>query len=96
MKNNLAAVILVQPAGLQLNAPRLTITSRRSEKNLRHFREPFWEIGKDFGGHFSLIASRTKDARHQDPTWSIKVQERYENFDAKAAEDASGRGNKEL
>src|SRR6184192_1138092 len=29
------------------------------------------EIGEYFGGHFPLIASRTKDARHQDPSWSV-------------------------
>src|SRR5215467_14253042 len=84
MKNGLAAMVLAQPTGFQRHAPRLTITLRGSKKNFLQFGEPFRKIGEDFRGDFALVASRTEDARHQNPSWGIRVQRRFEDSDAKA------------
>ena len=78
-------MVLVQPAGFQHGATRLSVALWSSNKNFLQFSEAFWEIGEDFGGNFALIASRTKDARHQDPSWSFGAQWRFEDFDAKPA-----------
>jgi hypothetical protein len=71
MKNRLAATVLAQPAGLQLRRLRLAPDPGISEENLLQFRKPLGKIGKDFRGDFALIASRPKDARYQDPAWSV-------------------------
>jgi len=72
MKNRLAAMILAEPAGPQLHGLGLALGT--VQKNLLQFRKPFRKIGKDSSGNFALIASRTKDARHQDPSWSFQAQ----------------------
>jgi hypothetical protein len=69
---------------------------RRSKENFLQFGKPFGKIGKNFGSNFTFVASRTKDARHQDPSWSVGVQRSFEDFDAKAATAQADAGNSSL
>jgi hypothetical protein len=74
MKNRLTAMILAQPAGFQRDAARLILAIGMSYKNFPQSCQAFRKISKDFSGNFALIAARPKDARNQDPAWSIRAQ----------------------
>ena len=74
MKNGLAAMVLAQPAGFQKRAARLVPAFGLADKNFLQFCEAFRKIRKDFGSDFALVATRSKDARNQDPAWSFRAQ----------------------
>ena len=67
MKNCLAAMVLAQPTRTQLRVPWLAFAMGISKKNFLQFGESLGKISEDFGGNFTFIAPRTKDARHQKP-----------------------------
>jgi hypothetical protein len=74
MENRLPPMVLAQPAGFQRRAARLILAFHMSNKNFLQSCQAFREIGKDFGGDFALIATRSEDARNQEPVWSFRVQ----------------------
>ena len=71
MKDNLTAMVLAQPARFQPHVPRPALAMRISQKNFLKFCKPSGKVGEDFCGNFALIASRTEDAGHQHPSWSV-------------------------
>ena len=58
---------------------------RSSKKHFPESRKPLGKIGEDFGGDLALVSPRTKDARHQDPSWSIRAQWRFKDSGANVA-----------
>ncbi len=74
MKNRLPAMILAQPAGFQRHAPRLILAIGITDKNFLQSCESFRKICEEFSGDFPLVAARPKDARNQDPAWSVRAQ----------------------
>jgi hypothetical protein len=74
VKNGLPAMILAQPALLQRDTPRLNLAVRNAHKYFLQFSEAFRKISKEFSSNFTFIASRTKNARDQYPSWSFGFQ----------------------
>ena len=74
MKDRLSAMILAQPAGFQRYAARLIHAVGESDKNFPQSCQALRKISEDFSGDFALIAARPKNARNQDPSWSLRAQ----------------------
>src|SRR5215831_9847422 len=74
MKNRLPVMILTEPAGFEPHAHRLTLASGIAYKHFVQVAESFGKVSEHFGSDLAFIASRAKNARHQDPSWSLGVQ----------------------
>src|SRR5215813_10430689 len=77
MENRLPVMILTKPAGFESRAHRLTLAAGIAHKHFVQGTESFRKVGEQFSGDFALVASRAKNARHQNPSLSFGVQGRF-------------------
>src|SRR5262249_7279919 len=77
MKNHVSAMILTEPAGFQPDAHRFPAGMRIAHKHFAQASKSLREIGEQLRGNFAFVASRAKNARHQNPSWSFQGQGRF-------------------